>query len=64
MVDQHSGKTIDASPKVWWFESTSVTWALSYKILWIYNLWENDKFCCKLVSSGLDKGTRLDKQTR
>jgi len=38
-------------------------WDLYYKILWIRNLQENDKFCNKLVPSGLDKDTSLDKQT-
>jgi len=36
---------------------------LCYKTLQVCNLQEMDRFCCKLVSSGLDKHTSLNKQT-
>jgi hypothetical protein len=36
-------------------------WGLYYKTIWIHNLQENDKFKGKLVYSGLDIQTSLDK---
>jgi hypothetical protein len=36
-------------------------WGLYDKTLWIFNLPEKVKFCCKVMSSGLDKHNSLNK---